>query len=145
MLLRRVSHLVSNSSNFSKSTPFLTRANCKTVEDVDGYPGTLFFKYWDFHPLLWKSISACTVRLFSSQGTARGSGAKGAVSLGVHQKETRCGGLDLLLPTSCCCCWRQMDLPKVFSDVIWIPWVSGARAVTVALLEGSTWVLITRY
>lgn len=67
-----MSHLVSNSSNFSKSTPILTSSNCKTVEDIDGYPGTYFFKYWDFHPLLWKGISGCTVRLFNSQGTTTG-------------------------------------------------------------------------
>lgn len=89
-------------------------------------------------------VLACTVLLFNSQGTKRGSGAKGTVSLRVHQQETLRRGLDLLLPMEWHCYWRQMDLLKVFSDVIWIPGVPGAQTVTVALLEGSTWVLITR-
>jgi len=42
----------------------------------------IFIKYRDFHPVLWKGVLACTVRLLNSQGTKKGSGPKAAVALG---------------------------------------------------------------
>lgn len=131
----------------AKAHPFLPALAARllrTISELDGHPGTCFFKHRDFHSLLWEGVSAHAGCLFNSQGTGRASEAQVAVSLHVHEKEILEAGLDLLLSRYWHYCWRHMGLRKVFSGVTWVPWVSGVCTVAVALLEGSTWDLITR-
>lgn len=106
-------------------------------------PWNIFFKYRDFHPFLWKGVSACTACLFNSQATKRGSGAKVAVSLGVHQKETL-WGFGPAAPNVVTLLLKTNGLSKVFLRCYLDSLSFRCSTVTLALLEGSTWVFITR-
>lgn len=70
---------------------------------------------------------------------------RGRLFICLPEEKRVCVCSELLFLVQYCLCWRQMDLPEVCSDVIWIPWSSGSHTVVVAWLEGNTWVLITRH